>query len=70
MLLGLDWLETGLNAAVREEERREFDVEQRQAAADIDRGYNTSAERGQSPNDPGNRAYGTDGEHVVNVAGD
>lgn len=27
LLLKIDWLETGLNAAVREEQAREFDVE-------------------------------------------
>jgi len=69
MLLGLDWLETGLNAAVREEERREFDVEARRAGAEIGGGYNTSAERDHSPNDPGHRAYGTDEEHVANATG-
>lgn len=63
-------METGLNAAVREEEKREFDIEQRRnAAADIDGGYHTSAERHRSPNDLGVNAYGTDEEQIINQTG-
>jgi hypothetical protein len=69
MLLKLDWLETGLNAAVREEEKREYDIEHRRAGrADVAGGYNTSAERDASPHDPSDRAYGTDGEGAAKGA--